>query len=487
MRGHLRLRTMLLLCMGCLCSLLVVTVAAMHLLFPRFYRLRMENNLERAYETISWSGFTPDGGVDLGVIARLERENLSLLIFQPETGEVDYNSRIGAKYLDQMVAWQSEHLRAQLSGAERGYVVEVIEPNEVTTAGVPVEYGGTLYLGGRTGDRMVVITTPLESLEQTAQIGIGFMAAVCICLMFATLVIVGIASRSVTKPLAEMTGVARQIADLDFSQRCAESGSVEQRAMARSINSLSDRLQGYIHQLQAEIAEKSRSETARKELVANLSHDLKTPIGLVAGYAEGLAAGMARTPEQVQEYCTIILDETARMNSMILRMLEVSRLESGTIVLHPEPLELGELLEAILSHFTLVAQREQIEVRQSWRRPLTVRADEFALEQVLTNLIQNAMTHLSGARQVSVRAYAIGGAVRVEVQNSAEPIPEAELVQLWDSFYRRERSRARRGSESGLGLAVVRGNLELMGVPYGVQNVHGGILFWLELPAAESI
>jgi len=168
---------------------------------------------------------------------------------------------------------------------------------------------------------------------------------------------------------------------------------------------------------------------------------------------------------------------------MIARMLELSRLESGTVELEPIELDLSELLEEILSHFALTAQKESITVHTDLEPELLVMADEYALEQVLTNLIQNAMTHLEGARIVRVSARRQGKVHRVEVFNTAEPIPPEVLAHLWDIFYRRERARTRRGNEAGLGLAVVRTNLELMDAPYGVENVEDGILFWLELPA----
>ena len=484
MRRLMSVRAMLtLMCLSCLIGLLLVTVISMQLIFPRYYRSQTIRNLKEAYYTICEKGVSDAEEANLQVMARLERNNLSILVFVPETGKVVYNSRIDARRLDQIVAWQSDALQAALSETDDSYIVEVLEPNEITTAGVPVEYGGTFYLGGRSAPYLVVVTTPMESVDEVAASCIRFMAVVSVIVMIATMIIISMTSRKVTRPLTEMTRVARKIADLDFSQVCIEAGSREQRVMARSLNSMSERMQNYILQLQTDLEEKTRLEEARKNLVANLSHDLKTPIGLVGGYAEGLAAGMARTPEQMQEYCEIILDETERMNIMIARMLELSRLESGTVKLEPVELELSEMLEGILSHFALMVQKESIELTTNWDPNLWVRADEYAVEQVLTNLIQNALTHLDGERRVCVNACRRDAAIRIEVFNTTDPIPQDILEHLWDIFYRRERARTRRGNEAGLGLAVVRTNLELMNVPYGAENVAGGILFWLELPA----
>ena len=477
-----RLRTILmLLFLGSLSVLLAVSIIAIQALLPAFYETQSKKTMVCAYETICQQGLDATGQANLEVMAQLERENLSIVLFDPASSRVFYTSHIEEAYLSDISIWLADYLTEALEAVPERYLIEIATPNETTTAGVPVRYGSSLCLGGWVGTYLVSITMPLESVRQTADISIRLMAEIALSIMVAALVVVAVVSSRVTVPLGDMTKAAHQIAALDFSQKCAVTGGRELRELAHSINRMSDRMQGYIQQLHDEIAEKDRSNLARKNLIANLSHDLKTPIGLVAGYAEGLSAGMARTPEQVREYCDIILDETARMNSIISRMLELSRLESGTVTLVPESLDLTELLEAILSHFSHLAQWDQITVHTDLEPALLVTADEFALEQVLTNLIQNAISHISGERIVRLRAHRRGESVRVEVENTAEPIPPEELSRLWDSFYRRDRSRTRRGSEAGLGLAVVRGNLELMGAPYGVYLVEDGICFWLEL------
>jgi signal transduction histidine kinase len=226
-----------------------------------------------------------------------------------------------------------------------------------------------------------------------------------------------------------------------------------------------------------------KSEQARKSLVSNISHDLKTPIALISGYADGLRVGMAKTEDQMREYCDVISDETDRMMEMICQMLEVSRLESGTVQLTVDDFDLSEELDGILTSFRVEIERRGIQLTRDYPESVYIRSDALSVEQVLINYIQNAVSHMGEGNRMAVTVTG-SEVLRVTVFNSADPIPEEDLERIWDTFYRGEKSRTRASRQSGLGLAIVRGNMELLGLSYGVDNVEGGVEFWAEFPAS---
>lgn len=297
----------------------------------------------------------------------------------------------------------------------------------------------------------------------------------------------------VTEPMTQITSIANQIAHLDFSQKCQSDLGGEIGVMANSVNTMSDFMQDYIGRLQAandqlkkDIQLQQEQVEARKNLVANLSHDLKTPIGLISGYADGLRSGMAKTPEEIKEYCDVICDESDRMMSMILRMMELFRLESGTVKMVAEEFDLSDLLDYVTEIFTIEIEKEQIDFQKDYPDGLYILADYFSVEQVITNYMQNAVSHMGAKKQLRVSVEQRPECYRVNVFNSAQPIPTEEQSRIWDSFYRLDKSRTRSRRESGLGLSIVRSNMELLGGDYGTENIEGGVIFWAEFPRSPE-
>lgn len=492
-RWKLGLRgTLLLLCIGSLSTYFLLAVGGTHLFFPWRYRQRAEQRLTRAYMQLCTSGVA-EGKTNPNVMLDIEEDNLTVLIFREDDRRVLYYSWAEDRLLGGLVRERAKEIEAGLDGRAESWFTAEHENDKRLTSGAAVAHDALLYLGGRIGQYLVHISTPMEPIEETTIACHQFMLWIGLIVLGVTAGLTALVAQRITYPVEEMTRAAEKIANLDFSQSCDENAYGELGRMAHSINVMSQQMQHSFEklrqangQLQADIDEKVRQTAARKELIANLSHDLKTPVGLVAGYAEGLAAGMARTPEQVREYCDIILDETARMDTLISHMLQLSRLESGIVPMNPELLDMGEMAGVFLDHFALWAEKEHVTILRDWQEGQYAMADAFAVEQVLINYIQNALSHIGGARRIELRIRTRDGRVRVEVFNTSDPIPEEELARVWDSFYRRDKARPRRGSESGLGLAVVRSAMEQIGMPYGAENAADGVVFWFELPEAKG-
>jgi signal transduction histidine kinase len=174
------------------------------------------------------------------------------------------------------------------------------------------------------------------------------------------------------------------------------------------------------------------------------------------------------------------------MNTLILHMMELFRLESGTVELTVEEFDLSDLLNYLVEIFAIEIERAGIQFTRDYGDCLYICSDYFSVEQVLTNYMQNAVSHMSQGHTLRLQVEERGSCYRVSIFNSAAPIPQQELEKIWDSFYRLDKSRSRDRRESGLGLSIVRSNMELLGGAYGVENVPDGVIFWAEFQKSES-
>lgn len=480
-RSSLR-RNLILLSLGVLALYYILVFLFSALFMEPYYLHNVEQTLINAYRTLD-SG----GEYDLETVGRLEESNLSIVIADKETDEILYNSHMPNSFMPDFKDRVLPFIRENAMATDTGYNINTDELMQRTSSGVKFSNGKRVMLGGVTDLYVVEISTSYASISQATTISMQFSLIVGLMVMILAILAFSRMSSMVVGPITQITSIANQIAHLDFSQKCDVHMGGEIGDMASSVNTMSDFMQTYIAQLQtanqqlkADIQQKKEQEEARKNLVANLSHDLKTPIGLISGYADGLRGGMAKTDEEVREYCDVICDESDRMMTMILKMMELFRLESGTVQMEAEEFDLSDLLNYEVEIFSMEMERSGIQFTSDFHDCLYITTDYFAVEQVITNYMQNAISHMSQGNRMSLTVQEHDGCYRVSVFNSAAPIPEEELPRLWDSFYRLDKSRKRSHRESGLGLSIVKSNMELLGGDYGVENVDGGVLFWAE-------
>lgn len=484
-RSSLR-RNLIVLALSVLVLYYLMMVLFNALFMEPYYLHRVEKTLVSAYDTLR-----DCGTYDLETVSQLEENNLTIVIADRDTDEILYNSQVSDRYMPDFKDRLLPYIKENAMAADTGYNINTDEMRQHTTSGATYTSEKRVMLGGITDQYVVEISTSYASISQASSISMQFSLIVGLMVMILAALAFSRMSSAVVGPITQITSIAQQIAHLDFSQKCDVRAGGEIGDMARSVNTMSDFMQTYIAQLQAaneqlkaDIQLQKEQEEARRNLVANLSHDLKTPIGLISGYADGLRHGMAKTDTEIKEYCDVICDESDRMMVLILKMMELFRLESGTVTLEPEEFDLGDLLNYEVEIFSMEMERAGIQLKKEYAGSLYVNTDYFSVEQVVTNYMQNAITHMNQGNQMSLRVTEKGSFYRVSLFNSSAPIPEEELPRLWDSFYRLDKSRRRAGRESGLGLSIVKRNMELLGGGYGVANVDGGVVFWADFPRA---
>ena len=251
--------------------------------------------------------------------------------------------------------------------------------------------------------------------------------------------------------------------------------------MSSQLENTISELKSANNELQKDIADKVKIDEMRKEFLDNVSHELKTPIALVQGYAEGLKENINDDPESMDFYCDVIIDEASKMNKLVKNLLTLNQLESGKDAAVMERFDLTALVNGVLSTMDIMIRQKEASVIFNEKEPIYVWADEFKTEEVVTNYVSNALNHLDGEKIVEIKILKLETQVKVTVFNTGTPIPEADLPNLWNKFYKVDKARTREYGGSGIGLSIVKAILEGMNQEYGVQNFDNGVEFWFTL------
>ena len=236
-------------------------------------------------------------------------------------------------------------------------------------------------------------------------------------------------------------------------------------------------------ELQRDIDKKEKLEKMRTDFLSNVSHELKTPIALIQGYAEGLKEGITDDPESMDFYCSVIMDEAAKMNNMVKRLLTLNQIEFGEDELVMERFDINELVKSVVNANELRATQKNLSITYDiLDTPLYVWADEYKVEEVVTNYLSNAINHCCNENIIKIKVGHIDkDNVRVSVFNTGNNIPEADIEHIWEKFYKVDKARTREYGGNGIGLSIVKAIVESMGKTCGVNNLSDGVEFWFDL------
>lgn len=233
--------------------------------------------------------------------------------------------------------------------------------------------------------------------------------------------------------------------------------------------------------LEEDVRKKEEENQRRKELLANISHELKTPIALVQGYAEGLRDGLCEDEESRIRYSDTIADEAERMNRLVRVLLSLDEMESGQMEIEKSRFDLAEVIRGMTETFRLKGKGQPPRWELVLPETLSIESDELMVEQILQNYLSNAVNHVTEGGLIRVSAAPEGEGARIEVFNEGEPIPEEALDRIWNKFYKVDKARTRSYGGSGIGLSVVKAATELIGGSCGVENRENGVCFTLRL------
>ncbi len=298
--------------------------------------------------------------------------------------------------------------------------------------------------------------------------------------------------RRFSKPIEMMCEITKRMSKLDFSKKCPPTKLIEMTQLSDSINTMSVALDEALtdlneknEKLLRDIENERTIDNLRQTFISGISHELKTPIAIIQGYAEGAKMFYeAGNSETAAEYCEVIAEETVRMNNMIMRLLEITKYSSGAYEPVHENFSIRNMVQEWFDRNTALLEEKGISAVNEIDPALTGNGDSIILDSVVNNYLSNAVSHIDGEKRITCRAEDMGGSFRVFVGNTGNNIEEKHIDKIWDSFYRADKSLSRSQGRFGLGLAIVASIQKLHGQDFGVQNTADGVEFYFDIRKA---
>ena len=338
---------------------------------------------------------------------------------------------------------------------------------------------------------LFMIRSALEGIRESVAISNRFLTYVGMMAIGVSVLLVLWLSNRITKPILELANISERMKHLDFDAKYVGNARTEIDVLGHNINELSETLEVTISELKTannellkDIERKEQIDEMRKDFLSNVSHELKTPIALIQGYAEGLKEGINDDAESRDFYCDVIMDEASKMNIMVKKLLTLNQLEFGNEVVSMERFDIAALIRNYVASADILIRQNGISVRMEEYEDIFVWGDEFRVEEVFMNYFTNAINYAKGEKIIDVKIQREEEHVRISVFNTGEPIPEDSVVHVWEKFYKVDKARTREYGGSGIGLSIVKAIMESMNQRYGIVNYDNGVEFWFTLDTA---
>ena len=472
----------------------------------RFYLDEKQSALVQVYESLSdasLAGELKSDDFDIQLITSSSRDSIAVIVMDAESRTI----KAYANDTETMIHRMWDNLLASAAGSSESEETEAIDENQIVSIQKSPAEGQSIQIvkENRTGleymemwgllpdGSLYLLRTALSQIQSSTRIANQFIKYVAMISLAAGVLIAVLLGGRIARPLKELTELSRRMKRLDFAARYHGSDRTEIAELGQNINELAETLEKTIlelksanNELQLDLERREKNELLQREFISDVTHELKTPIALIQGYAEGLQEGMADDPGTRDEYLEVISDEARKMNEMVKKLLTLTSLEYGRSEVTMEHFDIIEVIQNDLKSAALLAERENIRVRTDGipDEKLLVWSDPFLVEEVFQNYFTNAVHHAlpdSGEKVIDIRIESKENCVRVAVFNSGKPIPEESLPRIWDKFYKVDKARTRAYGGSGVGLSIVKAIMELLHQDYGVVNYDNGVEFWFEL------
>lgn len=332
-----------------------------------------------------------------------------------------------------------------------------------------------------------ILTVSFQSIHESIAIFNTFTIMVGFIFMVISGIVVYLFSYRFSNPIMQINEVTQDLANLNFDKRVEMTSNDELGDLGLSINKMSSQLESSIKELQEankklaeDIQLKTNIDNMRREFIANASHELKTPISLILGYSEALKLS-GLTEDMKDDYLNIIMDESNKMNKLVMGLLKISQLESGFQQFNYSDFSIKDLVEETVKLYTIKLNEKSI-IPQIDVDDIFVNSDYDSIQMVLTNYLSNALNHINDELILKITsADSDENRIRISVFNSGKPIPEDSLNRIWESFYKVDKARTRAYGGQGLGLSIVKTILNNLGSSFGVINHQDGVEFYFEL------
>ncbi len=478
---------------GLVTVIMLISILINSQFLERFYIYNKQSSLIQVYEKMELA--VKDGDYS--------QENM-----QAEMGEVVENGNITFIILSQRnqrfvgVAYtyseqQTEEMRLQLleyqlsGGKLSGELLKESKQYQIWSATDKMSGNEYIEMWGVLSDgNTFLIRSPLNSIRENVTVSNRFFISITLVMMLIGSFFVWIFAKRIANPILELAELSQRMADLDFEAKYTSGGKNEIGVLGANFNTMSEKLEQTVselksanYKLQKDIEKKEKIENMRTEFIGNVSHELKTPIALIQGYAEGLKEGVSDDPESRAFYCDVIIDEAGKMNKMVRNLLTLNQLELGQEEVTFERFDIIEMIRGVVQSCEILIQQKGADVRSNSNGPVFVWADEWKVEQVIRNYLSNALNHLENENIIDIRVNVNQekGTARISVFNTGKQIPEEDIDQIWNKFYKVDKAHTREYGGNGIGLSIVKAIMDSFQKEYGVRNYNNGVAFWFEL------
>ena len=460
----------------------------------KFYLYKKQNTLKSVYESLNDYYKTPGQDNDLQTeLEKLSIKNNFDILIKDNNGINLYTTN---KNFSTVIGSINDILDKVQSGKE-------LESNDNFTIKKQRDSkNGLSYMmlsGKLETGYFLYIRIPLNSIQDSVSISNNFLLMMAGFTILIASIMVTIVSKKFTEPILELNNIAKKMSNLDFSQKYKVTNARDEiNDLGRSINTMSDKLERTIKQLrnsnielERDIEEKSKIDEMRKTFISDVSHELKTPIALIQGYSEGLLENVNNDEESRKFYAEVILDETNKMDKLVKQLLELMKLEYGKREFNNKEFNIVELEKEVIRKTNVMIEEKQAEIKFDENEDIIVFADDFYIEQVLTNYLTNAIKNVKemyGEKYIKIsnEINKEEQKVCIKVFNTGKQISEENLNRIWNRFYKADESRHREDGGTGIGLAFVKAIMSNYDNKYGVKNLENGVEFYFELDMRQK-
>ena len=420
----------------------------------------------------------------ISAIKNLERSNdISIEIFDTEgnlTYSTDYKGDYSEDILDSSLIRNFETVANTIPGTKSIHI------ERDKSEDVVLEY---IVLTDELADGSPIkVYTPKTTIDESTRLAIRFTTILGVVLLCIGIIVIRLFASRFAAPLVKISNVTEKMSKLDFSERCADSSIMEISKLSDSINNMSQSLDSALKELriknkklEEDIENERTIDHLRQNFISSISHELKTPIAIIQGYAEGLQMFVREDPDAAEEYSKIILEETGRMHDLVMKLLEIIKLQSGGYEVNYEPLPVYELVEEWFERNKNILSDKDISTENFIDKNLIGSGDGMLISSVVNNLLSNAVSHIDGEKIIRATATTTDDVIRVRIFNTGTPIADKDFDKIWNSFYRADKSMSRAEGRFGLGLTIVSSIQDLHGMNYGVENKPDGVEFYFDM------
>ena len=478
-----------------LCVVIVLTILFLiiinNLVLETFYIYNKKDSAKDLYEQINekYNNNVAEEEIEEFIKYQASKNNLDILITDVKRNKVITNDQTRIEALEKLktiVEFNQNGKWGETLYNAKNIIIKTVKDNSINRNYI-------VLMAKLDNKNELYMSTPISAIKESLRISNNVLLLVGFISVIVAGVIASMVSKRFSNPILELNDIAKQVSKLNFSQRYIPSKSNDEMdQLGESINMMSDKLENTINELrknndelERDIKEKSKIDEMRTQFISDVSHELKTPIALIQGYAEGLVENVNNDEESRKFYAEVILDEADKMDKLVKQLLELMKLEYGKREFNNTKFDIVSLIKEELRKCDVMIKEQNIKATLKNEAPIYVEADDFYIEQVVTNYITNAIKYskeINGKKEIKIEVTEeLDGMARISVYNTGDNFTEDEMKKIWGRFYKIDSSRNRASGETGIGLSLVKAVMNNYDNKYGVQNRVDGVEFYFEL------